>query len=120
MKSVLVLLFIFLSVFAFSQKKVTKEYEKIEPYKEGLSWVYNSGNKGLINNDGKELIPCRYESISLFKDDLYWVINSGMKGLFSVNKNKLIIKTEYETIEPIDNNRFKVFHSGVEQIIELK
>lgn len=120
MKKIVLILFSVLSVSAFSQKQVTKKYEKIEPYKDGLSWVYYAGVKGLMNDKGKEIIPCKYEAINLYKDNLYWVDYAGMKGLYSLDKNKLVIKTAYEKIEPMEKNRFKVYYAGVEKIIELK
>jgi hypothetical protein len=120
MKNIFCLAFIMFACQAFSQKEITQQYEKIESYKDGLSWVYYAGMKGLIDEKGVEIIPCTYEAITFYKDNLYWIDYAGMKGLYSLDKKKPVIKTSYDKIEPMDKNQFKVYYAGTEQIIALK
>jgi hypothetical protein len=120
MKRNIILFFLLISVVGFSQKKITKEYEKIESYKDDLSWVYRVGLIGIIDSKGKERIPCAFDKITFYQDDLYWVLKNDLMGLYSINHKKPIIKADYEKFEHLEDNKFKVYRSGLEQIIELK
>lgn len=103
---------------AFSQKEITQQYEKIESYKDGLSWVYYAGMKGLMNEKGIEVIPCSYEAITLYKDNLYWIDYAGMKGLVDLTGNK-IIPCEFEKITFYKDDLYWIDYAGMKGLYSI-
>lgn len=64
--------------------KLQQKYEKIFRFQEGTAIVLKNNLYGLINEKGKEILPCSYDSISSFlkhfriikKDKKYGVLNN--------------------------------------------
>jgi hypothetical protein len=113
------ILFFLVSFFVFSQKSGPK-YKDMSPYKDGMKWVNKGGQKGLLDADGKEIIPCKYSDIRPYTLDLFWIYNSGKMGLYSANDAKEVIPCKYDDVKPEEANRFRTTKSGVSKTVEIK
>jgi len=97
MKKVFYFLFAFLTLSASAQE-VTKSYDKIGKFENGVAIVWKSGQCGLITQGGKELIKPEYDEISGFgRDGIAYTTKEGLKGLISI-EGKVIVPTIYTYI----------------------
>ena len=59
--------------------------------------VRNNGKTGIIDEQGKVIIPIEYDDISDFKDGLFFAKKSKKYGMIDINEN-IIIPFEYKKI----------------------
>ncbi|MGM9552626.1 MAG: WG repeat-containing protein [Clostridia bacterium] len=72
---------------------ITDDLYKLNKYKDDVYTV------GLINSNGKIILPMQYNSIELFNKDYFVVSKDGYEGIVDKNGNE-IIPIEYEAIIP--------------------
>lgn len=65
-------------------------YDKIQYAGEGLFIVNKKEHKGLINMEGKVILPVEYDAIGTVRDGLVSLLNSMKFGLFDVRQKRLI------------------------------
>ena len=57
-----------------------------------------NGKKGLINSQGKQLVPAQFDNLS-YPDDSIVIINQGANyGLYDIAKNKIAVPIQYKSI----------------------
>lgn len=125
-------------------KKLFTNYDKVEAmqnidsngmvfYSSYVLKVQKDGLYGLINFNGKELLPCEYtEIIPLEKVTRSFVtVKDGKKGLVD-NSGSIIIENEYVDIKPLTNkyedgyivknnsNKFGLINYNKKQVLECK
>ena len=100
MKTQLNLLFILFSLSVFAQQEVSKHYDKIEGFHDGVALVWKGGHCGLISQAGnKEIIPPIYDRISSFgRDAIAYTTKDGLIGLISIT-GKVIVPNIYSRID---------------------
>jgi hypothetical protein len=73
---------------------------------------YINGKAGLMREDSTNLLPCEYERImdnyNIFTKS-FAIKKNGKTGLFDTKTNKLVIPTEFETIDYLKNHFVKLF-----------
>jgi len=68
--------------------------------------VENSQHKqGLVNLDGKLIVPAKFDRINYQVKDVIVVEDKGKQGVFSIKENKFIIPVDYEQIILKDKNK---------------
>ena len=70
--------------------------------------VQENNKEGLIDINGKEVIPCSYDKIDYIYNNLVRVLDNDKYGIYNLNTNKLLIDTKYSYIEISDINYFTV------------
>ena len=121
----------------YKTKAVNKEneevltgYEQIEAiqnvsennvmtYEENELKVKKDGKYGIINLDGKNLLPCEYEDVNIMEGVGYIVKNEeGKYGIIDSLNNK-VLETEYDGIEKVHgNDMFVVLKDGKQILIK--
>ena len=91
----LLLALIFLSSNA---QELSKQYDKIGRFSQGVAVVWKNGKCGLISQAGKEIIKPQFDRISSFgKDGLAYTWKNGLVGMINIQGN-VIVKNEYQKI----------------------
>lgn len=97
MKNIIILFILLISFGTFAQE-VTKQYDKIEGFREGVAIAWRLGKCGLISQDGKEIIKPQYDRISGFgRDGIAYTTKSGLVGLINMT-GKVICDNIYGSI----------------------
>ena len=97
MKQLLSLLFVVIALSASAQE-VTKQYDKIEKFDQGVAVMWLNGKCGLVTQDGKELIKPQYDNIGHFgRDGIAYTTKKGLKGLINMT-GKVIVDNIYGDI----------------------
>jgi hypothetical protein len=78
---------------------VSPVYDSVGIYKGGIAWVALAGKKGVMNNQGKLVLPVQYDLIGLFGENGYLVYMNGKCGVVSKNGTELI-PVKYNAIQP--------------------
>lgn len=88
-------------------------------YEDNVLKVQKDGKFGLINLDGKEVLPCEYDSIDTLKGVKNNLVVKKESKLGLVNSNgEVILDTLYEKIDNIvDNNKYIVKLDGTWLVI---
>ena len=125
-------------------EKILTQYEKVEPirlknitsdlmYEKGVLKYKENGKYGLINFEGKEVLPCDYDEITALKGvtNNLLVKKDGKVGLVN-EKGQTIVNTEYKDIKTLkegykneyiivnDNNQYGIISTTGTVIIEPK
>ena len=125
-------------------EEIFKEYSKVEAidnfdskqniwYEDDVLRVEKDGKYGLINFEGKEVLPCDYDEITALKGvtDNLLVKKDGKVGLVN-EKGQTIVNTEYKDIKTLkegykneyiivnDNNQYGIISTTGTVIIEPK
>ncbi len=125
-------------------KKLFTNYDKVEAmqnvdyngmvfYSSYVLKVQKNGLYGLINFNGKELLPCEYTEITPLEKVTrsFVTIKDGKKGLVD-NSGSIIIENEYVDIKPLTNkyedgyivknnsNKFGLINYNKKQVLECK
>src|SRR5690606_7555468 len=65
---------------------------------EGLCWVARNGKNGIVNHDGKEIIPCEYPELNWdAESDLIGIKENGLWGFWNI-KGKRVIPPAYNRV----------------------
>ena len=96
-----------------NNEELFKDYDKIELiynndesnnlwYEKNILKVQKDGKYGLIDYDGKEILPCKYENIDSLKGvtSVYVTVKDGKQGLCD-NIGNIIIQNEYAGIKAL-------------------
>lgn len=105
------------AVLVFDDGRMSRTYDKIFCFKGDFAEVKLDNKYGLIDRNGKEIIPPIYERIYEFKDGLAEVCFNGKMGIISLT-GQLIIEPKYDSICRFSNGKFKVFLNGKCGIID--
>lgn len=92
--------FSLIALFAISSfaQQVSKEYDKVGKFNQGVALAWKNGKVGLITQDGKEIIAPQYEYISGFgRDGIAYTTKKGLKGLINMT-GKVIVDNIYGDI----------------------
>ena len=95
---IITVLILTLSLFATHAQEISKQYDKIGRFSQGVAVVWKNGKCGLISQAGKEIIKPQYDRISSFGNDgLAYTWKNGLVGLVNI-QGKEIVKNEYQKI----------------------
>lgn len=110
--------------------EIFTEYEQIEAiqnvtnsntvtYEENYLKVMQNGKYGIINLEGKTVVPCQYSEISTMPGAGYIVkTEEGKYGIID-SLNKQILEPQYEGIEKVHgNNLYVVTKDGAQAVIQ--
>lgn len=125
-------------------KKLFTHYDKVEAmqnidsngmvfYSTNVLKVQKNGLYGLINFNGKELLPCEYSEITPLEKvtKSFVTVKDGKKGLVD-NSGSIIIENGYTDIKPLtnkyedgyvvknDNGKFGLINYNTKQVLECK
>ena len=100
---------------------------------ENLLKVQKDGKYGLINLDGKEVLPCEYDSIETLKGIKNSIIIKKEKSSGLVNsKGEIVVPVEYKTISAVNEDykngyivenaesKFGIINSDGKNVLEIK
>lgn len=89
------------------------EYDDMLVYNDGLCAVAKDSLWGLIDLDGKVIMPCKYQDINLYKSDEHIVVTNvhGKDGLTDRAGN-VICEPKYDYIARCDEGMFAVRQNG--------
>ena len=76
--------------------------ERLGPFKNGFTVVGIRGERGVINKEGKIIIPLKYDNISHFDNGLAKAEKNGKFGLIN-EKGDEIISLKYEELKQVGN-----------------
>jgi hypothetical protein len=100
---------------------ITTTYDKITGTGPFNVWI--NGKQGVLDNNGKVIIPAAYDKIELGekKDTFYITEIDGLKGLFT-QSGKLLVEPKYDRIDLSDRsvNRIPVLNDGKWGFIDLQ
>lgn len=112
--------------------KIPFKYSDVTSFKNGFAAVRAAGSWGLINSDGKEIVPLNYTYFDLPKEGLIgacMVSGSSDKCGFINTKNKVMIPFKYRGVEGftnglaqvIDENKIPFFiNKKGEKVLDLR
>ena len=99
---------------------VKPEYDKIGTFgNDGLAYTTKEGKVGLMNMEGKVVVPNIYESISRFNGYYAITRKNGLAGMIN-KQGKILIANEYENIKVGRNGEVRGVKDGRETLMELK
>ena len=101
---------------AFSQvsqtDSVLQKYEHYQEMKPGLYRVIDNGKTGVVNQEGKVIVPFRYDQVwTPTKDQFIRVLKNMKTGLYHLDKG-LILPAEYDQIWNFENGLAKIMQDG--------
>lgn len=80
--------------------------------KNGIYKSKLNGKTGLMNYNGKILIPAKFETIEYNPNSHFCIVkNHSYKGLYDIKKARAIAGTIYNDIIPFDSNNWKIIAS---------
>lgn len=102
-------------------------------FEKNLLKVQKDGKYGLINLDGKELLPCEYDEIKpvIGTKSIVYIVKDGKQGIVD-NTGKIIIENKYSQISTItdkyedgfivkaENGKYGVINSQGQLVLEAK
>ena len=91
-------LLVMLIFFIASGQEISKQYDKIGRFNQGVAVVWKNGKCGLLAQSGKEIVKPQFDRISSFRNDglaLTWL--NGLVGIINI-QGKTIVKNEYQKI----------------------
>ncbi len=102
----------FCSVEVFGQNhkpdSILQKYDRYWEMQPGLYRVMSQGRIGVVNNDGREVVPCRFDQVWNPGKDNYIRVLSDMKtGLYHINEG-IVLPTEYDQIWEFEDRLAKV------------
>jgi hypothetical protein len=92
----------------------TDKFETAQPYQNGYAAVSNGGKMGMLDVNGKLILPTQYEAIVLDKFQskiIFRTVLNGKEGIMDA-AGKVIIPNEYDKINPALPNYLKVKKGG--------
>lgn len=97
MKKLILIVLSLLTLNGFAQE-VSKRYDKIGKFKNGLAIVWKNGHCGIITQGGKELVAPDYDKIGSFGNDaIAYTTKDGKVGMLNM-EGKVIVPNIYEYI----------------------
>jgi hypothetical protein len=97
----------------------TEKFEMAMPYEKGFAAVANGGKRGLLDVNGKMILPCEYDNIvydQLQSKIVFRTLQNGKEGMTDAT-GKVIIPNEYEQLMPALPNYIKAKKNGKYGII---
>ena len=89
--------------------------------KNGIYQSKLDGKTGLMNYNGKILIPAKFESIEYNPNSHFCIVkNHSYKGLYDIKKARAIASTIYNDIVPFDSNNWKITASKKVGVIHYR
>lgn len=89
--------------------------------KNGIYKSKLNGKTGLMNYNGKILIPAKFESIEYSPNSHYCIVkNHAYKGLYDIKRARAIAGAIYNEIEPFDSNNWKTTASKKVGVIHYR
>ena len=88
-------------------EELSKVYDEIGRFVDGLALVKLNNKYGFIDMTGKEIIPIQYSEAMQFGDGLAPVKINDKWGYID-KTNKLVISAEYDTVSPFDKGYARV------------
>lgn len=114
MKKIALLFIAFSSQWVMAQStEISAKYDKIGKFSNGYASVTKNRLVGVINTEGKEIIPPSYDHISSFmKDGKAFTRKNGLVGVID-NTGKVIIENKYEYISHFKGDNAVVRKDGL-------
>lgn len=84
-----------------------KRYNNIEPLNDGFFKVEQNGLYGVINLEGKVVIPCKYDNINDYKEG-FFSVEKNKKGNIVDTQGSEIFPWKYESVSYSSNGLFYV------------
>ena len=82
----------------------TTDYTQVNTFQDGHCVVEKFGLKGVINAEGKEILPIEYNTVKI-AGDKFIVSKNGLSGI--VNKNEVVVPMEYDKIYMPNDGLFR-------------
>ncbi len=121
MKKIIILSIINLVFFSqqfFAQEtKLSKDYDKVGKFQNGIALVQKNKLVGAINEDGKEVIPVEYERLTGFGNDGIGYSRKKKKVGLITKDGKILVENKYDFIGNIKNKKAIVKLDGLCGII---
>ena len=119
MKKVIAVLFLGLVLQVNSQTEISKHYDKIGKFKNGIAIVQSRGLFGAINTEGKEVIKPEWDRLSGFGEDgIAYARKNGLVGLITKD-GTVLAEPVYNRIGTFTNGKAVVLKNGLKGIMEI-
>lgn len=119
MKRIFLLLLVLCSIQCLAQE-ISKEYDRIGKFNNGVAFVWKNKLVGMIRQNGKEIVKPQYEKIGSFgSDNLAFTTLNGKIGMISI-EGKVIVQNIYESISSFRGSLAITKKDGLYGIINKK
>ena len=99
-------------------KSFSSKYDKVREFSEGLAVVELDGLYGIIDKNGKEIVPALYQEIKDFSEGLA-VVKLNDKYGFINRAGKLVIPLKYNSAESFSNGKAYVKYANKNMYISV-
>lgn len=99
--------------------KAVRKYNCLFDFQNGFASVRNGEKWGVINTEGKEVVPCIYDMVNPFNDGLAVVLKNDKWGYVNT-KGELVIPCIYESANDFSEGLAAVTKNGKEGFINTK
>lgn len=99
--------------------KAVRKYNCLFDFENGFASVRNGEKWGVINTEGKEVVPCIYDMVNSFHDELAAVCKNDKWGYVNT-KGELVIPCIYEYANDFSEGLASVSKNGKEGFINKK
>lgn len=99
--------------------KAVRKYNCLCDFENGFASVRNGEKWGIINTEGKEVVPCIYDMVHPFNDGLAVVLKNDKWGYVNT-KGELVIPCIYESANDFSEGLASVRKNGKEGFINKK
>lgn len=92
----------------------TEKFDGAEAYEKGFAVVTKASKMGVLDVNGKQLLPCQYDAVvyDQFQNKaIFRTVQNGKEGIADAS-GKVIIPNEYDRINPALPNYLKVKKNG--------
>lgn len=99
-------------------KLFSGEYDRIQYAGEGLFIVHKKEKKGLVDMNGKVVLPVEYDAIGSVVNNVVSLLKSMRFGLYNTSKNKLIKPRYDKNLVPYNDRLIAAFKNGTYTLID--
>ena len=104
-------------------------YEHVSPFEKGYAYVEKSNQVGLVDTDGKEIVPCSFQLVDPLTEDLVATLEQDKTwSIYSIQQQAIVAKNVPSKLESIDDTYFYyetpdglgIFHLDKGKLTEAK
>jgi hypothetical protein len=120
MRTILLLFTLFIGLHTNAQQtEVSKKYDNIGKFYNGIAIVRLNGKVGAINSNGKEVIKPEWDKLTGFgQDGIGFAHKDGLVGLITKD-GKLILKPNYDRISTFRYGRATITKNNLVGIVDI-
>jgi hypothetical protein len=94
-------------------------YDEVGPFSQGLALVENSGKVGLVDMNGKVVVPIAYQKLEVIEDTEYLIFTSENGDGLMTRNGEEILAPSYDDINAANIRYLRLTTGGIDDLYDL-